>query len=85
MQIQLKFFASLREAVGTAGEALSVPAGVATAGEVRELLRQRGGVWADALAETRSLRIALNQQMTDASAALTEGCELAFFPPVTGG
>ena len=85
MQIQLKFFASLREAVGTASESLTLPSGVSTAGEVRELLRARGDAWADALADSKALRIALNQQMTDASARLSEGCELAFFPPVTGG
>ena len=85
MHIQLKFFASLREAVGTASESLTLPPGVVTAGEVRELLRARGGVWAEALADSKALRIALNQQMTNASATLSEGCELAFFPPVTGG
>lgn len=85
MQIKLKFFASLRESVGTAGELLTVPADVQTAGDVRVLLQQRGGVWAESLAEGRSLRIACNQQMVDASAPLSEGCELAFFPPVTGG
>jgi molybdopterin synthase sulfur carrier subunit len=85
MQIQLKFFASLREAVGTGSELLAVPAEIKTAGQVRELLRNRGGIWAEALAEGRALRIAVNQQMADASAPLTEGCELAFFPPVTGG
>ena len=85
MQIQLKFFASLREAVGAASESVTLPPGVATAGEVREFLRARGGAWADALAEGKALRVALNQQMTDASATLSEGCELAFFPPVTGG
>lgn len=85
MQIQLKFFASLREAVGTSGETLTLPAGVSSAGDVRGLLQARGGVWAEALADGKSLRIACNQQMVDASAQLTEGCELAFFPPVTGG
>jgi molybdopterin synthase sulfur carrier subunit len=85
MQIQLKFFASLREAVGTGNETLIVPAEVTTAGEVRELLRARGGVWADALADGRALRIAVNQEMADSAASLSEGCELAFFPPVTGG
>ncbi len=85
MQIQLKFFASLREAVGTSGETLTLPPGVRSAGEVRGLLQARGGVWAEALADRKSLRIACNQQMVDASAPLTEGCELAFFPPVTGG
>jgi molybdopterin synthase sulfur carrier subunit len=49
------------------------------------LLQARGGVWAEALADGKSLRIACNQQMVDANAPLTEGCELAFFPPVTGG
>lgn len=85
MQIQLKFFASLREAVGTGSETLNVPAEVTTASDVRELLRARGGVWADALADGRALRIAVNQQMADPAASLSEGCELAFFPPVTGG
>ena len=85
MQIQLRFFASVREAVGTAQESLELPADVTTAGQVREHLRSRGGAWAEALAEGRSLRIACNQQMAEPSTPVTEGCELAFFPPVTGG
>ena len=85
MQIQLKFFASLREAVGTGQESLTVPTELKTAGQVRELLRQRGGVWAQALAEGRAVRIACNQEMADASTLISDGCELAFFPPVTGG
>ena len=62
-----------------------MPADVKTAGQVRDLLRARGGVWAEALADGRALRIALNQQMADGAAVLVDGCELAFFPPVTGG
>ena len=85
MHIQLRFFASLREAVGTAQESLELPDGVTTAGQVRDMLRSRGGAWAEALADGRSLRIACNQQMAEPSTPLTEGCELAFFPPVTGG
>ncbi len=85
MQIQLKFFASLRVALGTSGESITLPTDVKTAGQVREFLRARGGVWAEALADGRALRIAFNQQMADAATPLSEGCELAFFPPVTGG
>ena len=85
MQIQLKFFASLREALGTGGESLTLPPEIKTAGEVREFLRARGGVWAEALADGKALRVACNQQMADAAKPLSEGCELAFFPPVTGG
>jgi molybdopterin synthase sulfur carrier subunit len=85
MQIQLKFFASLREALGTGGETVALPPEVTTAGDVREFLRARGGVWAEALADGKALRVACNQQMADAATPLKEGCELAFFPPVTGG
>lgn len=85
MQIQLKFFASLREAVGSSQENLTLTSDIKTVGQVRDLLLQRGGVWADALAEGRALRMACNQTMAEESTLLSEGCEIAFFPPVTGG
>jgi molybdopterin synthase sulfur carrier subunit len=85
MNIQIRFFASVREAVGTSQESVALADHVQTVGDVRSFLRERGGAWAEALAEGRALRMAYNQQMTDASTAITEGCEVAFFPPVTGG
>ena len=85
MNIQLRFFASVREAVGVSQEMLVVPDDVATVGALRAHLRARGSVWAESLAEHKVLRMACNQQMTDADAQLSEGCEVAFFPPVTGG
>jgi molybdopterin synthase sulfur carrier subunit len=85
MKIELRYFASVRESVGLAHEAVELPDGVATVGDVRAWLRVRGGAWADALAEGRALRMACNHTMTDAGARVTDGCEVAFFPPVTGG
>ncbi|HEY1996049.1 molybdopterin converting factor subunit 1 [Paraburkholderia sp.] len=85
MKIQLKYFASVREALGTADEAVDVPDTVATVGDVRAWLRVRGGRWAETLAEGRALRMACNHVMTDAATRITDGCEVAFFPPVTGG
>ena len=85
MNIQLRFFASVREALGTAQELLAVPDDVTTVGQVRTYLQQRGSPWAEVLAEQRVLRMAFNQQMSSADMALVEGCEVAFFPPVTGG
>lgn len=85
MNIQLRFFASVREAVGTSGETASLPAGVATVGAVRDLLIARGGAWAEALAHERALRMAFNHVMCEADTLLAEGGEVAFFPPVTGG
>ncbi|MDR7331600.1 MoaD/ThiS family protein [Roseateles asaccharophilus] len=83
ISVRLKFFASLREKLGE-GEALALPAG-STVGAAREALRARGGVHAEALAPGRAVRSALNQKMCAESAALADGDELAFFPPVTGG
>jgi molybdopterin synthase sulfur carrier subunit len=85
MRIELKYFASVREALGLSQEAVELPDGVATIGDLRAWLRTRGDTWADALAEGRALRMACNHRMTDASARITDGCEVAFFPPVTGG
>ena len=85
MNIQLRFFASIREALGVSQETLALPPGVATVGELRASLRERGAEWATTLAPGRSLRMACNQLMADEATPLTEGCEVAFFPPVTGG
>ncbi len=85
MNIQLRFFASVREALGVSQESLALPAGIDTIGSLRAFLRQRGGAWADALSESKLLRTAFNQQMTGADTRLADGCEVAFFPPVTGG
>lgn len=83
MKVTLKFFASLREALG-AGGPLEVPDGT-TVADVRRLLQARDGVHAEALASGRALRCALNQALCPESTVVTDGAELAFFPPVTGG
>ncbi len=85
MKISLKYFAALREAVGTGQERLELSPEVTTVGQVRELLRARGGVWAEALAPERAVRMAHNQVMCDGDTPVKEGAEVAFFPPVTGG
>jgi sulfur-carrier protein len=83
MKVTLKFFASLRESLG-AGGPLEVPEG-ATIADVRRLLQARDAAHADALAEGRALRCALNQVLSPETTVVTDGAELAFFPPVTGG
>ena len=83
MKIQLRYFASLREALG-ASEAVTIAAG-STLGQLRDALIARGGAHADALARGRALRCALNQVMADEATPVPAGAEVAFFPPVTGG
>ena len=83
MQIHIKYFASLRESLGS-GETLTLEAPL-TVGQLRDQLIARGEPHAEALARGRALRAALNQTMCAETAALTPGAEVAFFPPVTGG
>lgn len=85
MNITLRFFASVREALDVSQEPLTLPTGVSTVGAVREHLAARGGAWAEALAPGRSLRMAYNQVMCGPDTAVADGGEVAFFPPVTGG
>jgi molybdopterin synthase sulfur carrier subunit len=82
MNLTVRYFASIREALGP-GEALTTPA--TTLAELRDELIARGGAHAQVLARGRAVRMALDQVMADESQALAEGCEVAFFPPVTGG
>ncbi len=85
MQIELRFFASVREQLGVAQERVELPDTVATVGQVRQWLRERGGVWQEALAEGRALRMAVNHAVARADTEVADGSEVAFFPPVTGG
>lgn len=83
MTIQVRYFASVREALGP-GEAVEAPVGT-TLSLLRDLLIERSAVHAQVLARGRALRCALNQSLADESALVPDGAEVAFFPPVTGG
>ena len=85
MQIQLRFFASLRETLGVSTEFLTLPDNTYTAQDVLLTLRERGGVWAEALANTNSFRVAVDQRLGNIASPVQNGAEVAFFPPVTGG
>lgn len=83
MKINVKYFASIREALGTGGEAIETLA--STVSGLRDELIARGGAYAESLARGKAVRVAINQTLALETAALVEGAEVAFFPPVTGG
>lgn len=85
MKVTLRYFAALREQLGTAAEEIELPAGVATVAALRAHLRGRGGAWQLALADGKLVRTAVNQDMAQPAHAIRAGDEVAFFPPVTGG
>jgi len=83
MRVNIKYFASIRESVGAGSEQLETAA--TTLGALRDELIARGGAHAESLSRSRAVRVALDQMMSEEGVALCEGCEVAFFPPVTGG
>jgi sulfur-carrier protein len=83
MKLTVKYFASIREAIGVGTESIDCQASTVMA--LRELLIAKGAPYAQVLARGRAVRTALDQVMCEESASLVDGCEVAFFPPVTGG
>ncbi len=83
LHVHLKYFASIREMIGQGSETVHTQA--TTLQALRDELIARGGAYAEALAHGRAVRMALNQAVCAETVALSDGCEVAFFPPVTGG
>ncbi len=85
MKVTVLYFARLREALGCDRETLELPPEVATVGALRAWLIARGAPYAEAFTEIKRIRAAVAQEMAGDEARLSEGAEVAFFPPVTGG
>lgn len=85
MNIELLYFARLREVFGLGRENVELPAADTRVADLLERLRARGGVWAEELAAERAYRVAVNQEIAGLDRVLREHDEVAIFPPVTGG
>lgn len=83
MTITVLYFARLREEFGIAEE--SIPFAAGTVAALLDILRGRGPEWAQQLSAECNYRVAINQKLVDAGAAIKAGDEVAIFPPVTGG
>ena len=84
MKIRLRYFSRVREKLGVAEEWVTLPDDIRTVDDVRLFLMKRGGVWSEVLSAGQ-LKMACQLQMAQPDTKVTEGCEIAFFPPVTGG
>jgi molybdopterin synthase sulfur carrier subunit len=81
--VHVRYFASIREVLGS-GEKIDLAEG-ATVSALRDILIGKSPAHAAALARGKALRCALNQTLSEESAVVGQGAEVAFFPPVTGG
>lgn len=83
MKITVRYFASVREHIGLSQETIDTQS--ADLAALRMELISKGENYSHGLSAGKAIRMALNQQVCDDNALLTENAEVAFFPPVTGG
>jgi molybdopterin synthase sulfur carrier subunit len=83
--MKLLYFAWLRQRIGIPGEDIDLPEGVGTVQELVAWLRDRGGNYAEALANPAIVRVAVNQAYAQPGDPVSDTDEVALFPPVTGG
>lgn len=83
--MKILYFAWLRQKVGTGEESVDPPATINNVAALVVWLKARSPGHADAFANIKSVRVAINQEFADWNAPVHDSDEIAFFPPVTGG
>ncbi len=82
--MRVRLFAGLREAMGWSERSVAAAAGATPLRLWQQLELGEGGGGAVA-ALPDGIRVAINQRFAEADAALADGDELAFLPPISGG
>ena len=89
MKIKILYFARLKETLKFSTEDLELPeddfARTLTILKLKAYLAMRNDTWQQMLMGKLKVRGAINHELVDDNAPITDGDEVAFFPPVTGG
>ena len=83
--INILYFARLAETLGLKDETLELSPDCKTVADLVRLLQSRGEPFSSAFNGETQVLVAINQAMSETGAAINNGDEVAFFPPVTGG
>ena len=83
--MKILYFARFRQIIGRGADEIELPADVQNVSTLIDFLKTRDERVAEAFADLRTLKVAINQNYTTLNASLSGATEVAFFPPVTGG
>ena len=86
MKINVLFFASVREMVGINAKEVDIQDSENSPHKLLNfLVKSEQGLWISLHKDKHLIRLAINQELADWNDLLSDGDELAFFPPITGG
>ena len=83
--MKILYFAWLRQKTGIDSEEVEMPSHITDVAGLIEWLKERNENFAEALSDFESIRVAVNQEFAEPDAPVTQGDEVAIFPPMTGG
>ena len=81
----IRYFAWLRDHTGCAHETITCPADVNDISQLVHYLTTCSEGHRAAFANQETIKVAINQEFASFTAPVSDGDEVAFFPPVTGG
>lgn len=85
MTVEIRYFAWVRERVGTEAETLDLPEGTQTVSDLLSWLKNRDERFAYAFEDMDTIRVALDQEHSEHDQLIGNAREIAIFPPMTGG
>jgi molybdopterin synthase sulfur carrier subunit len=85
VNVDLVYFAWVRERIGQSRETAELPASIATIADLVAWLKTRGEGYELAFENENVVRAAIDRVHVKPGAAIAGAREIAFFPPMTGG